>query len=186
MNLVELAQRIRSMRLDRRLTLEEVASRTGLTRSWLSKVENFRVTPSLPALGKIAEALGVSVAELVVGLDAKPALVVVRKQERKRVDRERSRKNTTVYESLAHKRPNRAMDPFLLTVPPGVARDKALAHEGEEFLMVQSGFVEFEYDGEKYALRAGDSLYFDANVPHRLINRYRRPAVVLCVFFEKR
>ena len=186
MNLVELAQRIRSMRLDRRLTLEGVASRTGLTRSWLSKVENFRVTPSLPALGKIAEALGVSVAELVVGLDAKPPLVVVRKQERKRVDRERSRKNTTVYESLAHKRPNRAMDPFLLTVPPGVARDKALAHEGEEFLMVQSGSIEFEYDGKKLTLRAGDSLYFDSNVPHRLINRFKRPAEVLCIFFEKR
>ena len=185
MNLVELAQRIRSVRLDQRLTLEEVASRTGLTRSWLSKVENFRVTPSLPALGKIAEALGVSVAELVAGLDEKPALVIVRKQERKRVDRERSPKNTTVYESLAHKRPNRSMDPFILTVPPGVARDEALAHEGEEFLLVQSGSVEFEYDGEKHALRAGDSLYFDANVPHRLINRYRRPAVVLCVFFER-
>ena len=184
MNLVELAQRIRSHRLDRRLTLAEVASRTGLTRSWLSKVENFRVTPSLPALGKIAEALGVSVADLVAGLDEKPKLVMVRKQERKRVDRERSKKNTTVYESLAHKRPNRAMDPFLLTVPPGVARDKALPHEGEEFLMVQSGSVDFEYDGEIHALRTGDSLYFDANFPHRLINRYKRPAKVLIVIFE--
>lgn len=186
MNLVELAQRIRTTRKDQRLTLEEVASRTGLTRSWLSKVENFRVTPSLPALGKIAEALGVSVADLVAGLDSKPALVVVRREERQQVDRDRSRKNTTVYESLAHKRPNRAMDPFLLTVPPGVARDEAMGHEGEEFLMVQSGSVEFEFDGETHKLRSGDSLYFDAGVPHRLLNPYKRPAVVLCVFFENR
>ena len=183
MNLVELAQRIRSLRLDRRLTLEEVATRTGLTRSWLSKVENFRVTPSLPALGKIAEALGVAVADLVAGLDEKPTLVMVRKDERKLVERERSKKNTTVYESLAHKRANRAMDPFLLTVPPGVTREKALAHEGEEFLMVQSGSIEFEYDGETHALRSGDCLYFDGHIPHRLVNPYKRPAVVLCVFF---
>ena len=59
MNLVELAQRIKSRRLDQRLTIEEVAAQAGLTRSWLSKVENFRVTPSLPALGGIAKALGV-------------------------------------------------------------------------------------------------------------------------------
>ncbi len=185
MNLVELAQRIRSLRLDRRLTLEAVALHTGLTRSWLSKVENFRLTPSLPALGKIAEALDVSVSELVEGLDAKPTLVVVRKQERKRVDRERSRKNTTVYESLAHKRPNRRMDPFLLTVPPGVSRDKQLSHEGEEFLIIQSGAVEFEYEEDRYTLKTGDSLYFDANVPHRLINPYKRSAQVLCVFLGR-
>ncbi len=183
MNLVELAQRIRSLRLDRRLTLEEVASRTGLTRSWFSKVENFRVTPSLPALGKIAEALGVSIADLLSGLDKKPTLIVVRKDERKTVERNRSKQNTAVYESLAHKRTNRAMDPLLVTIPPGVAREKALTHEGEEFLMVQSGSIEFEYEGEKHALKSGDCLYFDATVSHRLINPYKRPAIVLCVFF---
>ena len=83
MNLVELAQRIRKHRLDRRLTLEDVATRSGLTRSWLSKVENFRITPSLPALSQIASALSVTVAELVAGLDAKPTLIKVAKDERK-------------------------------------------------------------------------------------------------------
>ena len=181
MNLVELAQRIRSFRLDRRMTLEEVASKTGLTRSWLSKVENFRVTPSLPSLGKIASALGVTVAELVAGLDERPPLVVVRKDDRKAIERDNSAANPTLYESLAHRRTNRAMDPFLLTMPPGAAREKSLAHEGEEFLMVQSGEVDFEYDGQLISLSAGDCLYFDAMIPHRLINR-DQSATVLCVF----
>lgn len=182
MNLVELAQRIRSHRLDQRLTLEEVAARTGLTRSWLSKVENFRVTPSLPALGQIAAALGVSVSDLVAGLDEKPALVTVRKGERRVVQRDGGKTNTTVYESLAHKRPNRTMDPFLLTVPSGASRAEALGHEGEEFLMVQKGSIDFEYDGQTQTLRAGDCLYFDSSVPHRIINPYRTAAEVLCVF----
>jgi len=121
-------------------------------------------------------------ADLLSGLDKKPTLVMVRKDERKTVERDRSKQNTVIYESLAHERANRAMDPFLLTIPPGVAREKALPHEGEEFLMVQSGSVEFEYDGKRHALKSGDCLYFDATVPHRLINSYKRPAVVLCVF----
>ncbi len=184
MNLVELAQRIKARRLNQRLTLEELAARAGLTRSWLSKVENFRVTPSLPALGKIAQGLGVSVSRLVEGLDEKPQLVVVRSHERKVVQRDQSPANTSVYESLAHKRVRRAMDPFLITIPGGVAREKALAHEGEEFLHVVSGSVDFEYDGQTVSLRAGDSLYFDANVSHRLINPKKQPARVLCVFSE--
>lgn len=185
MNLAELAQRIRTFRLDRRLTLEEVASRTGLTRSWLSKVENFRVTPSLPALAKIATALGVTTAELVEGLDEKPQLVIVRKDERKIVERDKSKENTTVYESLAHKRPNRAMAPFMLTIPPGVAREQPLSHEGEEFLMVTQGTIEFEIDGERHVVRSGDCLYFDSGIPHRIINSYKREAAVLCVFLDR-
>ena len=184
MNVVELAQRIRTLRLDRRLTLEEVASRTGLTRSWLSKVENFRVTPSLPALGQICSALNVSMSDLVKGLDEKPPIALVRKDERQVVERNNSEGNTTVYESLAHKRPSRMMDPFLLTVPPGVARDELLAHDGEEFLMVQQGMIEFEIDSQRLILRAGDSLYFDSNLPHRIINSSKRTAIVLCVFLD--
>lgn len=182
MNLVELAQRIRNLRQDRRLTLEQVASQTGLTRSWLSKVENFRVTPSLPALAKIAQVLQVTLAELVEGLDEKPKMVMVRCDDRKEVERDRSSENPTVYQSLAHLRANRVMDPFLLTMPPGAARETALAHEGEEFLMVQSGTVDFEYDGEVFSLQPGDCLYFDATTPHRLINVGQATAEVLCVF----
>lgn len=182
MNLVELAQRIKARRLDQRLTIEDVAAQAGLTRSWLSKVENFRVTPSLPALGKIAIALDVSVSDLLDGLDQRPPLIIIRKGERKVVQRDQSKKNKSVYESLAHSRMNRAMDPFLITIPGGVSREEAMDHEGEEFLYVQSGSIDFEYDGELTALRAGDSLYFDATIPHRLINPHKRKAEVLCVF----
>jgi transcriptional regulator with XRE-family HTH domain len=146
MNLVELAQRIKARRLDKRLTLEEVASRTGLTRSWLSKVENFRVTPSLPALGQIAAALEVPMADLFEGLERRPRLVVVRRDERQVIQRDQPRSHTR-YESLAFKRPDRKMDPFLLTVPPGETRRPAMPHEGEEFLLVLTGRIDFEYDG---------------------------------------
>lgn len=181
MNLVELAQRIRDLRQRKNLTLEQVASATGFTRSWLSKVENFRVTPSLPALGAIADALDLTVAQLVEGLDARPRLAIVRQSERRVVQRD-AQISSLVYESLAHKRPGRKMDPFLITVPPGVARKAALSHEGEEFLLVVEGPVGFEYDGELHKLETGDATYFDANVKHRLLNSGKRAAQVLSVF----
>jgi len=181
MNLVELAQRIKNLRQQRQLTLEDTASRTGLTRSWLSKVENFRITPSLPALAKIAGALGVTLADLVEGLDEKPQLVVIRKGERKEIERDSGISDIQYY-SLAHQRANRRMDPFILDIPPKKGRKEALAHEGEEFLLLLKGEVVFEYDEREIALSSGDSLYFDATVQHRLLNRSTRPAQVLCVF----
>jgi transcriptional regulator with XRE-family HTH domain len=181
MNLVELAQRIKGLRLDRRLTLEEVASRAGLTRSWLSKVENFRVTPSLSALAQIAAALGVTVAELVEGLDRKPQIALIRRDERRVVERDRDMSNI-VYESLAHKFTDRSMDPFLLTVPSGVARKEALPHEGEDFVIVIKGKVALEYGEELFHLEEGDCAYFDGQTAHRLINPNAEPAQVLCVF----
>lgn len=181
MNLVELAQRIKAQRREQNLTLEQIASRTGLTRSVLSKVENFRVTPSLPALGKIALALGTSVSELTAGLDERPQLVIVRKGEGVRVERDRP-ESRIVYASLAHDRYGKSMEPLLLSVPPGTARKRALKHDGEEFLYVLNGRVELEYGGEVHRLQAGDSAYFDGQVEHRLVNSNKKPAEVLSVF----
>ncbi len=184
MNLVELAQRIRKLRLDRRLTLEQVSSQTGLTRSWLSKVENFRVTPSLSALGQIAAALGIPISQLVDGLDAKPRMVMIRKQDRLPVERDGDRSNIR-YESLAHKRANRAMDPFLLTVQAGDISREPLSHEGEEFLMVLSGRINLQFGDEQFELETGDCLYFDGSTRHGLVNPYDTPAEVLCVFYAR-
>jgi transcriptional regulator with XRE-family HTH domain len=181
MNLVELGQKIRALRIERGMTLEDVVSRSGLTRSWLSKVENFRVTPSLQGLMEIARALGVPVARLLDDLDKRPDFVLVRRGEGLQITRDRELSNIG-YESLAHERPDRAMDPFVLTVPVGGGRTKALSHEGEEFLRVLTGRVRFHYGETAHDLAAGDSLYFDAATPHRLSNPWGKPAEVLCVF----
>ena len=185
MNLLELAQRIKRLRRDRGLTLEQAADQMGLTRSWLSKVENFRVTPSLPALGKIASTYGTTLATLMDGLEVKPQFIVVRKDERVRFERDDQSPNI-IYESLAHKRSNRQMDPVVITVPPHEGRPDCLAHEGEEFLIVLSGIVDFEYDGQRHRLNPGDTIYFEATTPHRLVNPYDKPSQVLCVFLHHR
>ncbi len=181
MNLVELAQRIKTKRREQNLTIEQVAARTGLTRSVLSKVENFRVTPSLPALGKITHALGTNVSELTAGLDERPQLVVVRKGEGVRVERDKP-ESRLVYESLAHDRYSKSREPGLLEVPVGTARKRVVKHEGEEFIYVVIGLVELEYGEEVHKLKAGDSAYFDGQVEHRLVNSNTKPAKVLSVF----
>ena len=169
------------LRIQRGYTLEQVSEMTGLTRGVLSKVENFRVTPSLATLAKIAKTFGVSMSELFDGLDDKPEMVVVRKDERLVVERDRPDSNI-VYQALAHKRPNKIMEPFLLEVPPGEARRQKLAHEGEEFLMVLDGTVDYEYGDQRFRLEEGDCLYEDGTTEHTLNNPNEEVALVLCIY----
>lgn len=184
MNLVELSQRIKQRRLELGLSLEEVAAAAGQTRSWLSKVENFRITPSLPALARVAEALRSPLSVLLEGLDSKPPLVLTRKSERRVIQRD-PQNSDIVYHEMIRGRANRRMNPFLLEVPAGGGRTVMRPHEGEEFLTVLRGRVTLEYGAESIQLREGDSLYFDADTPHRLHNEHKGQAEVLCVFLEK-
>lgn len=184
MNLVELASRIRSARINKNYTLDQVSELSGLGKGLLSKVENFRVTPSLPTLARLCEALGVRLSELLEGLDEKPKLSITRVDERKQVERDRDQSDIT-YESLAHGRPDRNMDPFELTVPAGGGRESAMPHEGEEFLTVLEGSVSFEFNGEIHVLKAGDSAYFDADIAHRVFNKGKKDARILCVFLGR-
>lgn len=180
MSLVGVARRIREKRQSLDLTLEQVAVRAGLTRSVLSKVENFRVTPSLPALAKIAKALETTISELTRGVGEPPEVSIVRNGEG--VEIERDRPNSRIaYESLTYKCAG-VIESLLLSLPCGTAREEAMSHEGEEFLYVMKGQVSFEYGEETFELNQGDSAYFNANIPHRINNRAEDVAKVMCIF----
>jgi transcriptional regulator with XRE-family HTH domain len=184
MNLVELSSRIRAARRAKGYTLDRVAELSGLAKGMISKVENFRVTPSLPTLVRLSEALGIRLSDLFEGLDARPKLSIVRRGERREFERDREHSDIR-YESLAHGRTDRRMDPFELRVPAQGGRSEEMAHEGEEFMVVLEGEVEFHFDGTVHGMQAGDSAYFDGETPHRLANPGHREARVLCVFLGR-
>ncbi len=163
------------------MTLQQLAERTGLTRSMLSKIENFRITPSLPSVGRLANALGTTAADLLKGLDEKPSVVMVRKDERMLLERDHPH-SKLVYQALAHTQPQKIIEPFLVEVPVGDARKERLPHEGEEFFLVLHGTINYEYGESVFHLQEGDAIYADGDVKHRLVNTGTTPAQVLIVF----
>jgi transcriptional regulator with XRE-family HTH domain len=180
-NTVELAIRIRNLRKGRKMTLADLAQATGLTESMMSKIENFRVTPSLPAVGLVATALGTTLSDLFQGLDERPQISVVRADRRRTLRRDES---PWTYSSLGAERTNRKLDPFLVEIPPGRQRGQPDAHEGEEFMFLLEGRLDFLYGGKTYSLHPGDSVYHDGNVEHNLINPSGRTARILVVFCQ--
>lgn len=180
MNLDYLAQRIREFRRKRGMTLEQLAERSQLTQSVLSKVENSRVTPSLAALSRISEALGVTLADLVSGIDEQRRMLVVRRKERPVAERDRSNPSF-VYRSLAPTRRTKLMEPYILEIPPGKPREDLQSHEGEELLLVLKGTVDLECGNEECRLAAGDAVYLEATEKHRISNPSNTLAQVLFV-----
>lgn len=159
-------------RKSRGSTLEELATLTGLSKSYLSKIENGKCTPPLGTLSKIAQAFACEIGHLLEREDASPeeAVSVVHLHERQQAIRGGTAFGYD-YSSLAHKKRNKRMEPFVFTFPANIDVHTFFEHEGEEFILILHGRAEFETrrngQVERLILDEGDSLYLDASVPHR-------------------
>lgn len=160
--------RLAALRARKRVTLEQLASVTGFTKGYLSKIENSKKVPPIGSLARIGTALGADIAYFFQARDAseRNSTSVVHRKDRQPVVRGGTAFGYD-YVTLAHKRRNKRMEPFLFSFPRRIVGDVHFQHDGEEFVFLLAGKVEFEVDGEKYILEEGDSLYFDARLPHR-------------------
>lgn len=179
-NLADLGRRVRTARLARRLTLEEVVSRTNFTVSWLSKLENGQLAPSLEGLVRLSQALECGVDALVEGLSIPPQYVVVKRGNGTVV----SGRGGVVHEKLADQWRDRRMHPVILHVSGNGNRRQPESHDGERFLFVLAGEVKVAYGEEQILLGTGDSLYLHAAIPHALTAAGRGGAKVLSVAYD--
>jgi transcriptional regulator with XRE-family HTH domain len=156
------------MRAKLGITLEQLAAATGFSKGYLSKIENSRKVPPIGTLSRIAAALSTDITALLNAPTGAPdkALSVVRANERRPVVRGGTAFGYD-YVGLADNRREKKMEPFLFTFPSSIDKYVFFEHEGEEFMFVLSGRVEWQCGGEKLVLGPGDSVYFDARLPHR-------------------
>jgi transcriptional regulator with XRE-family HTH domain len=183
-----LTKRLKEIRVNRKLTLENLAKLTGLSKGYLSQIENSDQPPPIYTLSRISRALGVDIAELF----ARPSdsipyqeIVIGRRDEHQLMSREGTPYGYT-YEDLAAYKKGKNMEPFIVTVgfDPKVDIHKDFHHDGEEFLYVLEGRLEFFYKGESYILEAGDYVYVDADKPHSGRSLGKKEAKLLIVIYS--
>ncbi|MFT5449504.1 MAG: transcriptional regulator with XRE-family HTH domain [Gammaproteobacteria bacterium] len=171
----DLGDRLRSMRQAHGLTLDMLAQRTRYSKSYLSRIENGKKVPPLATLARIANAFGVQLGELLNSRSPQASAVVsagapfceiVRADRREEIIRGASALGYD-YLSLANATAHRHMQPFLFTFPAEIDKHFFFEHEGEEFMFILSGTVEWQVGHEKHMLESNDSVYFDARLPHR-------------------
>lgn len=147
MNFLELSQTIRSIRQAQGMTVEQLAKKSGFSKGFISQVENFRQTPSLKALVRIADALGVSLSTLFTEPEnGVPEYTFGQLDNGVEVERSDSEMYNIRYLALAYSQIGRRMDPFVIEYRPGEARD-FLLHDTEEFFVLLEGELNyFLYD----------------------------------------
>lgn len=171
MNLLDLSKTIRELRKKQGMTVEVLAKKSGFSKGFISQIENFRITPSLKALMKISAALGVSLEELFNGnlLPGRP-YTFGNLAEGEPFDRDAGETHGIHYLALAHRQIGRKIDPFVIEYTPGPERE-FLMHDTDEFFVLLDGELDYcIYDDSNVKhMVAGDTVYMQANVPHRVI-----------------
>jgi len=176
-----LGERLASFRKLNALTLEQVAERAALTKSYLSKLERGLSSPTIGTLLRLAKALDVSVDQLIGTSAQSSEILLVRAADRVPFSPSRERLGYT-YEAIASERLDKAMTPFMMTPPFSVdAEQELVSHAGEELIYVVNGNMEVIFADHTVAMTAGDSLYFNASLPHRSRSLGNTPAQALVV-----
>lgn len=172
---MEIGVKIKQLRQQRGLTQEELASRTELTKGFISQLERDLTSPSIATLMDILEALGTDVASF---FRESADESVVYSADDMFVKEESDGYSIQWLVTNAQKN---ALEPILVTIPAGVSVAEDAPHEGEEFGYVLSGNVTLVLGDKKYRVKKGGSFYFRPTRVHYLTNVGRIEARVLWV-----
>jgi quercetin dioxygenase-like cupin family protein/DNA-binding XRE family transcriptional regulator len=179
--------RIVELRKTYSLSRETLAERSGLDPELIRRIEEGHI-PDLAPLMKISRALGVRLGTL---LDDHEELgpVITRAGEAGEAVRfvtglspETSKPRGLHFHALAADKAGRHIEPFIVDIEAGAEQHKSV-HEGEEFIHVLSGDLRMEYGDDAYTLSAGDSIYYDSIVPHRLSAAGEQTLRILAVIY---
>jgi transcriptional regulator with XRE-family HTH domain len=174
---VDVGERLRALRRSRRATLRTVAERSGLSESFLSQVERGRSSASIESLRRVAEALGVSMADLFEP-DGLPGPRVLRRDERPALSF-----GVLGKKLLLTPRPLHHLEVFAgeLEVGGSTGAEPYAHGDSEELFVVLSGTVQLELGGELFELEPGDSIDYRSSTPHRVSNTGQDLAEVMWI-----
>ena len=172
--------RVKALREAMDLSLRDLAERSGVSATMLSQVERGATSPTLAVASKIAGGLDLSLSQL-LRLDETPHVVISPAGEHRR-----HRRGGHLIEELTPPLPGLRADVSTHTLEPGAStggRDDVPMHEpgSRETAVVLEGELVLSFEGEDHALREGDSVTFDADLPHHFENESDSPTRFVAV-----
>ncbi|MGJ7922044.1 helix-turn-helix domain-containing protein [Neobacillus sp. LXY-4] len=171
---MDIGSKIRAIRNRKKITIAQMCEGTGLSKGFISNVENNNTSPSINTLQTIASFLDVPLPYLL--LEKKQHMRVVRKEERTH-----SALNSLKIEHLTSIGGLRLMS---VECPPGASMGEAIAHQGEECHLVLEGKILAQQGEDSVILEEGDSFSWHASVPHFVKNIGDKKSVVLIAVYS--
>lgn len=182
---IKVGSRVKRLRSQAGLTLEEFATQSGVSRAMLSKVERGEKSPTLALIVRIAKGLNVSMSTL-MGAEPDPAqAAVIRKAQRLAF-----RDPETGFErhNLSPTHLDNDLEFLLHRIPPGESSGELPPYQvpTEKYLVVHEGQLTVQTGEAQYVLETGDSLYFDVRDPYRFTNAGKKPCAYYLVIRRRR
>lgn len=177
---MKIGKRIRILRKEKDITLEDLSKKSGVALATLSRMENDKMTGTLSSHNRICKALGVSIAELYRELedDAKTVEAVPKEKRTEHFIHAHKAK----YELLVTKALDKKIMPLIIKIGGGGSTQKEQSKPGvEKFIFMMAGTLEATVGAETHILKRGDSLYFDASLPHIFKNTTKTEAEAMCI-----
>lgn len=185
---LRLGEKIRKLRQERRLTLQELSELSGLSKPLLSQIENDQVTPPIATLLKISKGLKVGIHYFFEEEEDQQKFVLTRATQQV-ASRRRTGNDAPhgyVYRSLAPGIRHKPMEPFLVEFELREWEDGFFyKHDGFEFIYLLAGELEFHYGEETMRLLPGDSIYYDSSEPHGYVSVGTEKAAAVAVLYSR-
>lgn len=164
----DLGNKIRRLRLRKKMGLVDLGKHTGLSASMLSQLETGKLVPTLPTLARIAMVFDVGLDHFFGAKRPQSVFSIVRANERIRFpDHSGAAAPSFFFECLAFSTQNKSLQAYLAEFPrKPTGQPGEHSHEGAEFLHVLEGSVIIRFADEEHTLKEGDSVYFDGSQPH--------------------
>jgi len=176
--------RIKVLREEKGLSLDELSKMTGFDVELLSNIETSKVQPQLGTIIKLSKALDSALGRLVSGVGDK-LYSITRKHEQKIISRstsQKGKKQVYIYKSLAPEVKGRHMEALIVQLEENPDK-KMSVHDGEEFIYVLDGIVVLNIGEDSYDLEPGDSAYYLSTTPHLIASKSGK-ATILAVLYE--
>lgn len=171
---MKIGKKLKELRLKNELTLDELASRSEVTKGFLSQLERDLTSPNVSTLEDILEALGTNLPEFFSQPEKEK---VVFGQD----DYFTDQKEQETIQWIVPNAQKNEMEPILVTLPAQGQTSVMESHEGEEFGYVLKGNIELCFDEEVYKVKTGETFYCSGNRSHRITNPHNRDAQFLWV-----
>ena len=170
---------LRRKRKESKLSLVQAAKQIGVSASQLSRMERGAQQITVVELMTFAVLYDCNVTDFLFVQD--PQLIHLTRRE----DRPLSIRNVTAEGKVIQEHLLNAvglrMVPLMIFMPPSADSGEPLVHDGDDLITVVNGTIRIWIGATSYDLHSGDSIYFEANVPHRWVNLESKPTVVFLV-----
>ncbi len=179
-----LGDKIRNKRAAKNITLEQLATKAGVSKGLISQIENNRTVPSLPVLFNIIHSLDEDLKTFFEDMQEtfnNGHILIIRKGQEKLFDKEPV-KGFSYKRILTRSVASQATDVVLLELKKGAARKQMIKTDAFECKYILKGRVEYQIEKETFILNAGDTLFFDGRAKHRLKNWGPSGALILVIY----